>query len=358
MRIKTYNAIAQVGLDQFPKDAEVGASTTDAEGILVRSANLHDAEIPESVLAIARAGAGTNNIPVAEMTARGVVVFNTPGANANAVKELVIAGLLLAARNIVPAARFTAGLAGSDAEINEAVEKGKKQFAGFELPMRTLGVVGLGAIGVQVANAAMSLGMFVQGYDPKISVQHAWQLWATAKHVESLDALLGASDVVTVHVPLLDSTKGLINADKLALMKNGAVLLNFSRAGIVDEAAVLAALDSGKLRSYVCDFPSAALLAHPKVTALPHLGASTSEAEDNCAVMAAQELRTYLETGEITNSVNFPQVKLGRSDGQTRLAVSTPTCPTWSAKCRRCWPTPASTSPTWSTVRAAKWPTP
>ncbi len=322
-RVRTLNAISGHGLDRLPADAyEVGDDVADPDAILVRSADLHTMELPASVKAVARAGAGTNNIPVAELAARGVVVLNTPGANANAVKELVIAGLLLAARNIVPAAAFAASVEGTDAEMNAAVEKGKKSFVGFELPGRTLGVVGLGAIGVQVANAALGLSMRVLGYDPAISIQHAWQLGAAATQADSLDELFSGSDVVTVHVPLVEATKGLVNAERLALMRPGGVLLNFARAGIVDEQAVVAALDSGHLYAYVCDFPSTTVKGHPRVVALPHLGASTGEAEDNCAVMAAEQLRAYLEHGEIVNSVNYPEARLRRTPGTTRIAIT------------------------------------
>jgi D-3-phosphoglycerate dehydrogenase len=295
--------------------------------VLVRSADLHKVELPDTVLAVARAGAGTNNIPVAELSQRGIVVFNTPGANANAVKELVVAGMLLAARNLVPAAAFAAGLTGTDAEINEATEKGKKAFVGFELPGKTLGVIGLGAIGVQVANVARSLGMRVLGFDPQITIHHAWALSSDIERAATLEDVFAGADLVTVHVPLVDATKKLVNTDRLALMKPGAVLLNFSRAGIVDETAVLAALETGALRSYVCDFPSAALSGNSKVVALPHLGASTGEAEDNCAVMAAEQLAAYLADGEIRNSVNFPEASLRRAPGTTRLAIANSNVP-------------------------------
>ena len=327
MRIRTYNAISAVGLDRLPGSYEVGPDVESPDGVLVRSADLHSVTLPDSVLAVARAGAGTNNIPVAELSGRGVVVFNTPGANANAVKELVIAGILLAARNLVPAAAFAAGLTGTDAEINEATEKGKKAFVGFELPGRTLGVVGLGAIGVQVANAARALGMRVLGFDPQITVRHAWQLASDVQRAASLEDVFAGADIVTVHVPLVDATRGLVNAERLSLMRPGSVLLNFSRAGIVDEAAVLAATEDGTLASYVCDFPSAALQGRDKVVALPHLGASTGEAEDNCAVMAAEQLTRYLEEGEIRNSVNFPEATLRRGPGTTRLAIPNSSMP-------------------------------
>lgn len=327
MRIRTYNAISALGLDRLPGEYEVGADVDAPDAVLVRSADLHKVELPDTVLAVARAGAGTNNIPVAELSRRGIVVFNTPGANANAVKELVIAGILLAARNLVPAAEFAAGLTGTDAEINEATERGKKDFVGFELPGKTLGVIGLGAIGVQVANAARGLGMRVLGFDPQITIHHAWALSSDIERAATLEDVFAGADLVTVHVPLVEATKKLVAVDRLALMKPGSVLLNFSRAGIVDETAVLAALESGALRSYVCDFPSAALSGNAKVVALPHLGASTGEAEDNCAVMAAEQLAAYLADGEIHNSVNFPDASLRRAPGTTRLAIANSNVP-------------------------------
>jgi D-3-phosphoglycerate dehydrogenase len=327
VRIRTYNAISRLGLDRLPESYEVGSDIEDPEGVLVRSADLHKVTLPDSVLAVARAGAGTNNIPVVELSRRGIVVFNTPGANANAVKELVIAGLLIAARNLVPAAAFAAGLSGTDAQINEATEKGKKAFVGFELPGRTLGVIGLGAIGVQVANAARSLGMRVLGFDPQISIGNAWQLASDVERAATLEDVFAGADMVTLHVPLVDATKGLVNAERLSLLKPGSVLLNFSRAGIVDDVAVLAAIENGTLGSYVCDFPSAALIGKPKVVALPHLGASTGEAEDNCAVMAAEQLAAYLDDGEIHNSVNFPEASLRRSPDTSRLAIANSNVP-------------------------------
>lgn len=327
MRIRTFNAISPLGLDRLPDSYEVGADVEAPDGVLVRSADLHKVELPDTVLAVARAGAGTNNIPVAELSQRGIVVFNTPGANANAVKELVLAGMLLAARNLVPAAAFAAGLSGTDAEINEATEKGKKAFVGFELPGRTLGVIGLGAIGVLVANAARSLGMRVLGFDPQISISNAWQLSSDIERAATIEDVFAGSDLVTVHVPLVEATQKLVDAERLALLAPGSVLLNFSRAGIVDESAVVAALAEGTLRSYVCDFPSAALNGNPNVVTLPHLGASTGEAEDNCAVMAAEQLAAYLEDGEIRNSVNFPEASLRRAPGTTRLAVANSNVP-------------------------------
>ena len=331
-RIKTLNAISSHGLNRFPKDEyEIGSDVEDADAWLVRSADLHQQTIPDSVLAVARAGAGTNNIPVTDLSARGVPVFYTPGANANAVKELVLAGMLLSARNIVPALSFEHGLSGDDGMSN-AVESGKKQFVGFELPGRTLGVVGLGAIGVEVANAAQALGMKVLGFDPAISIRHAWQLSSKVDRASTIEEVLKKADMVTVHVPLIESTKNLVSADRIALMKNRAVLLNFARAGIVNEEAVLAALEAGEIRGYVCDFPSPALHAHPKVIALPHLGASTIEAEANCAVMAADALRDFLENGNITNSVNFPEAVLDRGEGTRRIAVANRNVPNMVAE--------------------------
>ena len=325
-QIRTYNAISQVGLDRLD-GYQIGPDLPQPLGVLVRSANLHGVDLPPSVLGVARAGAGTNNIPVPQLSARGIVVFNTPGANANAVKELVIAGMLLAARNLAPALNFTGGLTGDDRQIQEATEKGKKSFVGFELPDRTLGVVGLGAIGVQVANAAQALGMRVLGYDPQIAIHHAWQLSADVERAATVEEVFAGSDLLTVHVPLVDATRALVNAERLALMKPGSVLLNFARGGIVEEPAVLAALDAGRLSWYVCDFPSSGLLGRPDVIALPHLGASTAEAEDNCAVMAAEQLRAFLERGEITNSINFPEASLRRAPGTHRIVIANSNVP-------------------------------
>ncbi|MDO4900687.1 phosphoglycerate dehydrogenase [Actinomyces sp.] len=321
-RIQTLNAISGAGLSRFPDERyDVGGNVTDPHAMLVRSAKLHDVPIPDSVMAIARAGAGTNNIPVDAMTRRGIPVFNTPGANANAVKELVLAGLFIASRNLIPAARFAHELTGDDAEIARAVEAGKKQFVGFELPGRTLGVIGLGAIGVQVANAALGLGLTVVGFDPGISVEHAWHLSAEVQRAESMEEVFRRADILTVHVPLIESTRGLVSTQRVALMKATAVLLNFARAEIVDEAAVVAALDEGALGGYVCDFPSTAVHKHPKCISLPHLGASTKEAERNCALMAVDELRGFLEDGQVHNSVNFPEAVLPREPGTRRLVI-------------------------------------
>lgn len=320
-KIQTLNNIAVVGLDRLPRDRyEVASEITHPDAILVRSAKMQAADIPPSVQAIGRAGAGTNNVPVEAMTARGVAVFNAPGANANAVKELVIAGMLIAARNIGQAWRFARELEGDDTAIHQAVEAGKKQFVGFELPGRTLGVIGLGAIGVKVANAARSLGMRVVGYDPTITVQRAWQLESDVQPALSIDDLLSRSDFVTFHVPLTDDTRRMINAERLRTLRKGAVLLNFSRDGIIDDDAVVTALDQGHLYAYCCDFPSNLLKDHPRVITLPHLGASTKEAEENCAVMVAEQVRDYLENGNVTNSVNFPEINLPRNGGY-RMAI-------------------------------------
>ena len=321
-RVQTLNAISGAGLSRFPDDLyDVGGSLADPDALLVRSAKLHDTPIPESVLAIARAGAGTNNIPVAAMTERGVPVFNTPGANANAVKELVLAGLFIASRNLIPAARFAHTLQGDDAAIAAAVEAGKKQFVGFELPGRTLGVVGLGAIGVQVSNAALGLGLNVVGFDPGISVEHAWHLSAEVERAESIEEVFRRADILTVHVPLIDATRGLVSTQRVALMKETAVLLNFARAEIVDTDAVVAALDEGTLGGYVCDFPSTLVHKHPRCISLPHLGASTREAERNCAMMAVDALRGFLEDGQVHNSVNFPEAVMTRQEGTHRFVI-------------------------------------
>ncbi|WP_295384848.1 3-phosphoglycerate dehydrogenase family protein [uncultured Thiodictyon sp.] len=320
-KIQTLNNISVAGLDRLPRDRyEVASEIAHPDAILVRSAKMHELVIPDSVQAIGRAGAGTNNIPVPAMTARGIVVFNAPGANANAVKELVVAGMLIAARNIGQAWHFARGLAGDDAAIGKAVESGKKNFVGFELPGRTLGVIGLGAIGVKVANAARSLGMKVVGYDPTITIARAWQLSSDVQPALSIDDLLSRSDFVTFHVPLTNETRHMINADRLKILKKGSVLLNFSREGILDDEAVVAALDSGHLYAYCCDFPNNLLKDHPRVVTLPHLGASTAEAEDNCAVMVADQVRDYLEDGNVANSVNFPEINLPRNDA-FRMAI-------------------------------------
>ncbi|HSJ79853.1 MAG TPA: phosphoglycerate dehydrogenase [Thiobacillus sp.] len=325
-KILTLNAISARGLARLPEHYIVGGDIADPDGILVRSANMHEMDIPASVRAIARAGAGTNNIPVKKLSERGIPVFNAPGANANAVKELVIAGMLLGARNIVPAIKFVEGLAGSDEEMHRATEAGKKQFAGMELPGRTLAVIGLGAIGSYIAEAAIKLGMNVVGFDPAITVDAAWRLPSQVKRAENVEDALRMADFVTLHVPLVDATRNLINAQRIGVMRPDAVLLNFAREGVVDNAAVIEALDAGKLQAYICDFPANALKGHAKVVALPHLGASTEEAEENCAVMVAEQLADYLENGNILNSVNFPNVSMARESAY-RIAVANANVP-------------------------------
>lgn len=335
-KILTLNNISVRGLDRFPRERyEVASEIGHPDAILLRSADMHAMEVPSSVLAVARAGAGTNNIPVAKMSRRGIPVFNAPGANANAVKELVLAGLFLAARNICQAWSFVRSLEGDDHAIEEAIEKRKKQFVGHELPARTLGVVGLGAIGVEVANAALGLRMKVLGYDPQITVQRAWQLSSGVEQALSLDDLFARADMVSVHVPLNDATRGLVNATRIRLMRRGSVVLNFARAPIVDEAAVLEGLDGGQLAGYVCDFPTRAVKDHPRVVALPHLGASTGEAEENCAIMVADTLRDYLEHGNVRNSVNFPESVLPRV-GENRLAIANDNVPNMVGQISTC----------------------
>jgi D-3-phosphoglycerate dehydrogenase len=322
-KILTLNNISVAGLDRLPRDKyEIASEVAHPDAILLRSYKMHDMEIPATVKAIGRAGAGVNNIPVPKMTEKGIPVFNAPGANANAVKELVLAGALMAARNIGQAWRFATGLEGDDAAISKNVESGKKNFVGFELPGRTMGVIGLGAIGVKVANACRALGMKVIGYDPTITVQSAWKLASDVQQALSVDDLLSKADFVTFHVPLNDATSNMINAERIKLMKKGAVLLNFARNGIIDDEAAVAALDSGQLYAYVCDFPSNLLKDHPRVIALPHLGASTREAEENCAIMVADQVSDYLENGNITNSVNFPQINLPRNGGHRIVVVN------------------------------------
>ena len=320
-KILTLNNISVRGLERLPRDRyEVASEIGHPDAILLRSADMHSMEIPASVKAVARAGAGTNNIPVARLSKRGVPVFNAPGANANAVKELVLGSLFIAARNLVHAWDYVRQLEGTDETLGKQVEAAKKQFVGFELPTRTLGVVGLGAIGVEVANAALALGMKVIGHDPKITVQRAWQMSSGVQQAINLDDLCTRSNIITIHVPLNDGTRSLISRERIGLMPRGSVLLNFARDGVVDVDAVIEALDSGKLACYVTDFPTARLKAHPKAVCLPHLGASTREAEENCAIMAAENLREFLENGTIRHSVNFPDAVLSR-DRPIRLAV-------------------------------------
>jgi D-3-phosphoglycerate dehydrogenase / 2-oxoglutarate reductase len=327
-RILTLNNISARGLERLPRERyEIASDLDRPDAVLVRSADMHSIPIPDTLRAVGRAGAGVNNIPVAELSRRGIPVFNSPGANANAVKELVLAGLFLAARNICPAWSFARSLTGDDQAIDEAVEKGKSKFVGFELPGRTLGVVGLGAVGVEVANSALSLGMKVLGYDPQITVQRAWQLSSSVEQALSLDDLFARADAITVHVPLNDHTRKLVNEARLKLMKKSGIILNFARAPIVDDEAVIAALDSGRLHSYICDFPKNALKDHPKVVTLPHLGASTGEAEENCAVMVAEQVRDFLENGNIRNSVNYPEAVMPRAPNTSRVVVANSNVP-------------------------------
>ena len=326
-RILTLNNISRYGLQRFPAERFLADPNVDEpDAILVRSHDMRSMEIPESVRVIGRAGAGTNNIPVSRMSERGVPVFNTPGANANAVKELVIAGILMAARNLADAIRFVDAVTGSEEEINRHVEAGKKEFAGFELPNRTLGVIGLGKIGSLVADAAIKLGMKVLGYDPNITVDAAWSLPSQVHKSNTIEELIRGSDFLTVHVPLLDATRNLINAERLSLMKSGAVVLNFARDGVVDTDAILAALKDGRIKKYVCDFPHRKLLEVDGVIALPHLGASTREAEDNCAVMVVDQVRDYLEHGNVRHSVNFPEVMMSR-ESPYRLGIANSNVP-------------------------------
>ena len=320
-KILTLNNISVKGLERLPRDKyEIASEIQHPDAMLLRSFKMHDMEIPDSLKAVGRAGAGVNNIPVEKLSKMGIPVFNAPGANANAVKELVIAGMLLASRNICQAWDFARNLNGSDEEINKAVEAGKKNFGGFELPGRTLGVIGLGAIGRLVANTAASLGMNVIGYDPGITVEGAWQLSSDVEKAQGIDDLLSRVDYVTFHVPLVDGTRHMINAERLRLMKKGVVILNFARSGIVEDEAVAAAIKEGKVYAYVCDFPSNLLKTHERVITLPHLGASTVEAEDNCAIMVADQVRNYLEYGNIVNSVNFPEVVMPHTEG-CRIAI-------------------------------------
>ena len=321
------NQISANGLKRLPAERyTMGKDVARPDGVLVRSADMHGLDIPASVMAIARAGAGTNNIPVKAMSQRGVPVFNAPGANANAVKELVLAGMLLASRNLAPAMRFVAALDAHTPDMDKSVEEGKKAFAGFELAGHTLGIVGLGKIGCLVADAAIKLGMNVLGYDPDITVDAAWSLPAQVKKASSVTEVLKNAHFITLHVPLIEATRDLVNADNIGLTRAGAVLLNFSREGVVNEAAVLAALDRKHLGWYVCDFPGAAINRHERVIALPHLGASTREAEENCAVMVADQLRDYLEHGNVANAVNFPAVSMARESAY-RVAIANANVP-------------------------------
>lgn len=335
-KIQVINNISPAGLERLTGDKfELAAEFDKPDAILLRSQNMHDVVLPDSVKVIGRAGAGVNNIPIDKMSQRGIPVLNAPGANANAVKELVIAGMLMGARNLCQAWSYVQGLEGDDAQLHKAVEAGKKQFRGIELPGRTLGVVGLGAIGVEVANAALSLGMEVIGYDPQITVHRAWQLSSGVEQADSLEYLCRQSDFLTLHIPLVEKTRNLINADLLGQMRDGVVLLNFARNGIVDEMALEKSLDSGRVRMYVTDFPSNQLKSHPRVTALPHLGASTGEAEDNCASMVAQNVGDFLQNGNIRYSVNFPSAILPRTKGY-RLAIANANVPNMLGQISTC----------------------
>jgi D-3-phosphoglycerate dehydrogenase len=320
-KILTLNNISPVGLDRLPRDAyEISSEFQNPDAILVRSFKMHDMEVPSNLLAVGRAGAGVNNIPIDKMTQLGIPVFNAPGANANAVKELVIAGMLLAARNICAAWDYVQKLQEEGDALDKAVEKGKSQFAGSELPGRTLGVIGLGAIGVHVANAAKALGMNVIGYDPHITVHAAWKLSAQVKQAMSIEEVVSTSDFISFHIPLNDATRNMLSAERIRLLKPNAIILNMARGGVIDEEALLKALDEGEAAAYVTDFPNRQLINHPKVISLPHLGASTAEAEDNCAIMVAEQVQDYIENGNILNSVNFPEMIVPRT-GESRLCV-------------------------------------
>ena len=335
-KIQILNNIAKEGLARFSVDDYcVSSEVTDPVAIILRSYDMHNFSISKSVKAIARAGAGVNNIPIELMTNQGIPVFNAPGANANAVKELTIAALLISARNICNARDFVRSIDCDGDELKKSIESGKKKYAGIELPGRTLGVIGLGAIGVHVANAALALGMKVIGYDPKVTVNNAWKLSSGVEKVETLEDIFKKSDAVTIHVPLIPETKNLINAKCLSLLKNDSIMINFSRGGVISSKEVINALDEGILRSYVCDFPEPSLIEHEKVIALPHLGASTLEAEQNCAIMVAENLKDYLENGNISYSVNFPSAVLPRTKTY-RLTVSNRNIPNMVGQISTC----------------------
>jgi len=320
VKIQTLNNISPIGLDKLPREGyEVASEVTNPDAILVRSAKMHDMDIGDNLKAVGRAGAGVNNIPLDKMSDKGVVVFNAPGANANAVKELVISSMLLSSRNICQAWNYVNGLPLDN--LKTAIEDGKKNYAGSELPGKTLGIVGLGAIGVQIANAANALGMKVIGFDPSITIKSAWKLSADVEQALSVDELFSQSDFVSFHVPLVEGTKNLLNEERIALLPEGATILNFARDGIIDEDALITALEAGKVKYYVTDFPIDDKKDHERVIALPHLGASTAEAEDNCAIMVANQIKDYLENGNILNSVNFPEAKMPRA-GKERLAIT------------------------------------
>lgn len=324
-QIRTYNKISNKGLSRFSKDQyNVGEDVGQPDAVILRSQKLHNEPLPESVLGVARAGAGVNNVPVEEYTKKGIVVFNTPGANANAVKELVLAGMLLGSRGILQGKDYvnTLGDMTDAGEMSKLLEAEKKRFAGSELAGKKLGIIGLGAIGSMVANAALALDMEVLGFDPALSVEAAWRLSSNVRRMESVQALLSQVDYVSLHVPAIEATRNLINAETLSVMKPNAVILNFAREAIVDASAVVEALNAGKLGQYICDFPEPCLIGHDKVVALPHIGASTAEAEENCAVMAANQLMDFLENGNIVNSVNFPHTVMARGEGGCRITFT------------------------------------
>ena len=314
------NPIAQVGLDGFDANYEKTDDINEAQGVLVRSASMHEMELPDQLLAVARAGAGVNNIPLEKCAEKGIVVFNTPGANANGVKELVFAGMLLASRDIVEGIDWVRANH-DDAEIAADTEKEKKQFAGTELEGKKLGIIGLGAIGVRVANSAVYMGMDVYGYDPYVSVEHAWHLSRKITHVLNVEDIYRECDYITIHVPLMEQTKGMINADAIAKMKDGVVIINMARDALVDEKAVLDAIDTGKVHRYVSDFPNPTIAGHKNCITTPHLGASTAESEDNCAMMAVDELQEYIENGNIRNSVNYPNCDMGICASESRIGI-------------------------------------
>ncbi|MSP53868.1 MAG: ACT domain-containing protein [Gammaproteobacteria bacterium] len=326
--ILTYNNISPIGLNRFPSEQyKVAADVAEPDAIMLRSFKLHGIAIPESVKAVGRAGAGVNNLPVAEYTKLGIPVFNAPGANSNAVAELAIAGMLLASRHIPAALSYVSGLTGDDESMNADVEKHKSNFAGFEIAGKTLGVLGLGAIGVKVVNSAAALGLNTLGFDPFMSLQNAWKLNSLTVPAANIDDLVSQSDFISLHIPLNEKTKNLFSKEHIARIKKGATLLNFSRAGVVDEAAIVEALNAGDLHFYVCDFPSPALINHPRAIALPHLGASTEEAEENCAVMVADQIRDFLEQGIIRNSVNFPEVVIPLTEDCVRITITNQNIP-------------------------------
>jgi len=321
-KVQTFNKISNVGIHRFPDDYIVSDEVVNPDAILVRSAALHNIDFGNNMKAIARAGAGVNNIPIDKCTSSGIVVFNTPGANANAVKELVIAGLLLSSRKIVEGIQWTQTLKGKDEEVNRLVEQHKSKFTGPEIYGKTLGVIGLGAVGMLAANAGESLGMRVIGYDPYISIDSAWQLSKYVRKAQSLDELLTVADYITLHVPLIDSTREFIDHSKFEIMKKGVSIINFARGGLVNQPDLMEALANGKVNKFVTDFPNDNLLGHEKIIAVPHLGASTPESEDNCAMMAVDQIRDFLDNGNIKNSVNFPLADLPRNDGARILVAN------------------------------------